>query len=529
MIDLININNLYKTANIPLEIYIVDDKPLREIRRRARFLKQTLESSLDSDVDEFFKSIDSIFNELYFLPVEISYNARLIEKIELISLLSEKLGKKLDQNEVIEISGIVSFFTRLQNTRSSTPFETELYRLIDESAPNLNDGYSLAIQDKTLVVTKRKRHQNILQSVLEDLGVSKFVDIRVPNQLKMESSNYNQTIILGPLDFYGNVSSILGNLVTNRLLNLSHFKPRELMFGLFQYANIPYMREVKYTSFTNYAHDTAPMVESDEIQQIGGLTQELDLLSLLESVDGISKEDEIVECRMMRFVDGRYVLFPEDDIQDGSEKIDVLVETENINERVISISVEDLEEDSIMLLRDGETSKSAIIPEANKVLRTSAALHRSNQSKWKIKLLEKLERLGRERVNRDLQDYGIESPYANEWSKVNFIRPQSDKDFDSLLRYLGFGEVDRRQIFESSIRIRGAHSTAGRNITSGLKKAFSDVKLSEIYESGSLIKSLEGDDKARVIAVVCEGFDEKLYRARLSLTRKILGSEDISK
>ena len=524
MIDMVGVNLLYEYANTPLDIYIVNDKEFKSARVRTRKLRESLDQSMDLEIQDFFGTLDYIYRELYMLPIEISYNDRLLEKIGKIEQLSRTLKAKLDGNSLNEIEEIKNFVFSLE--RRKTPFETELYRLLDNGKPDKLEISDEESTGKTVIITKRKRHQQLLQHVMEDLGVNAYVDVRVPTQLKSNFFFYKQTIVVGPLDFFGNVSGILGNLVTTKLVNLSHFKPQDIQFGLFLNSQVPYRRQVTLTSFEGSAHDLAQTVAQENIQFSDNPLADWNIPSYSENVNDSQKDDEIVECRLMRFVDGRYVLFPEEDIELDEERIDVLVDAENSNERVVEISVAELDEDSIILLRDGETSMQAIIPEADKYMGKSAPQHRSNQAKWKIKLLEKLRTLGRERVDRDLKDRGIERPYSKDWSRPTGMRPQSDKNFEILLSYLGFSDMERRQIFESSTRIRGAHSTAGRNITHGLKQAFANVNIDDIYAAGSLSKSLNDDSGARVTALVCEGFDVNLHKVRQSMTRRILGVED---
>jgi len=223
----------------------------------------------------------------------------------------------------------------------------------------------------------------------------------------------------------------------------------------------------------------------------------------------------------MRFQDGHFTLFPNDDIIEESEYVDVLQNDAQGNNVVSRVLVDALESEAIVLMRAGATSTNSIIPEANKLMGKSAQNHRENQREWKRRLRERINAVGIEAVHVELNGMGVTRPYARNWSRDHLIRPLSDHNFTQLLDYLKFSEIEKMAIFNSARAIRSAHQRAGIEITKSLKDAFAHIDFEEIYNFGSYSIKLEGDDEVMVVALIFEELGESLVKARISQTRKL--------
>jgi hypothetical protein len=521
MIKISRLNHLYANATIPIHVKIVADDQFARARLLLRRLRERLENSQEIRIDELFSGVSHVFRELYVLPVGTSKNTRLKERIAELELNATDISKTLDGESQVILASLIEFIRNCITRKTS--FDDEFYKFLNDPTSEGSASVTDANVRPALVILRKKKHKYFLESLLADMGLDESVDIRVPSEIKYIRNSYIQTLILGPLDMYENLSNLLANLVTFNIVNLSHFKPSDIRFGIFDNPIRKYQRDLILSRVNQESQSDISSLQQEALTHRSLETIDIDLRDLQRaSQEGGVREDEIVPCVAMQFVDGRFVLFPAEDIERDEEKIDVLIDSEQDEERIVELLVSNLEEDSIVLLRDGETSKSAIIPEANRIMGAASAYHRSNQSLWKTELRKKLNLLGRDSVDGELRKLGIQRPYSYDWSRPDLIRPLSDQNFEILLDYLGLTVTQKAAVFDSSRVIKGAHVSAGRVITQTLKEAFSDVDTNEIYRTGSYSKSLGGDSNVRVTALVCEGFSDKEIMAPLSLTRRIL-------
>jgi hypothetical protein len=519
--NLERVNLLFETSSVPIEVRIVGDDEFAQARLLFRKLRERLENSNERRIEEILSGLWHIFRELYTLPIETKSNDSLQEKILEVEELGSSALKTIDSDSQSILKGVLKFVSTRRN--NSSIFDNVFHGILEEGQEAALAFSSFDVDKPSLVIIRKKKYKTLIEDTLQQYGINTLVDVRVPLEMKSNLSNYYQTVIIGPLDLYENLSALLGNIVSANIVNLSHFKPSEIKMGLFENPIKRISRDIQIVRINAKSNFDVSSVKQELLSQNEARQVSIDKFDAgVQSQDGSPREDEVVPCKVMQFVDGRFVLFPAEDIERDEEKIDILIEGEEEDDRIIEVLVSDLEEDSIVLLRDGETSKSAIIPEADKILGSSAKRHRANQALWKTELRKKLNLLGRDSVDRSLRDLGIERPYSYDWSRPDLIRPLVDRNFEILLTYLGISEDQKVEIFNSSKAIKGAHVSAGRIITENLKEAFSDVNLNEIYSLGFYSKSLGGDSDVRVTALVCEGFSESNVIAPLSMTRKIL-------
>ncbi len=188
---------------------------------------------------------------------------------------------------------------------------------------------------------------------------------------------------------------------------------------------------------------------------------------------------------------------------DDGDRIRSLDPDQPVGERVTYTDIPAVRTGTYLLLRQGETERSALYLAAIARLTSGDAVDRA-QVAWKHLLAERIHEASFEEVARQLREAGVQTAdRARAWTDPSLIRPASDQDFESLLRWLG---VPGQPTFGYATMLRKTLYQVSAEIGKQLEAAVSTADLSELEATGHLsidirTEGFRGILATRVLAV----------------------------
>ena len=189
---------------------------------------------------------------------------------------------------------------------------------------------------------------------------------------------------------------------------------------------------------------------------------------------------------------------------DEGERIRSLDPQQPAGERVTYTEVAAVRKGTYLLLRRGATERGVLYQAALARLGPRATAVDATQGEWKQLLAQRLQRYGYRQVVKDLRATGVKTAdRARAWTDPSLIRPNSDQDFESLLKWqgipiqptIGYASLLRKMLYQASAEI-------GRQ----LEKAVSAADLTELESTGHLsldvpTEGFRGILATRVVAI----------------------------
>jgi hypothetical protein len=152
-----------------------------------------------------------------------------------------------------------------------------------------------------------------------------------------------------------------------------------------------------------------------------------------------------------------------------------------------------------LLLRDGETERLALYQAALQLMGPhAAAAVVTAQAEWKDALQARLDKLGRATVVRELAALGVKTlDRVGAWTEPLLARPQSNRDFESLLQWLG---VQVHPTYELATALRRKRAQASARIGDQLEEAVAAADMSLLEREGHLRLELQSAGFRGIIA-----------------------------
>jgi hypothetical protein len=165
--------------------------------------------------------------------------------------------------------------------------------------------------------------------------------------------------------------------------------------------------------------------------------------------------------------------------------------------RVRMRDVEDVDSGTYLVLREGQTESEPLYARALARLAARADAVERSQTEWKSALRERLH-VGSAEVTRSLRALGVKAAaQAPAWTARTLARPNSDADFEILLRWLG---VPLEPFREHANLVRRARSQAVVDVKEALEAALGDADMRELERVGFLRLDLELEGFAGIVA-----------------------------
>lgn len=189
---------------------------------------------------------------------------------------------------------------------------------------------------------------------------------------------------------------------------------------------------------------------------------------------------------------------------DDGERIRSLDPRQPAGERVTYTDVAAVCEGTYLLLRKGVTERGALYQAALARLGPRATAVDATQGEWKQLLAQRLQRYGYRQVVKDLRATGVKTAdRARAWTDPSLIRPNSDQDFESLLKWLG---IPIQPTFGYASLLRKMLYQASAEIGRQLETAVSASDLTELESTGHLsldvrTEGFRGILATRVVAI----------------------------
>ena len=168
---------------------------------------------------------------------------------------------------------------------------------------------------------------------------------------------------------------------------------------------------------------------------------------------------------------------------DDGDRIRSLDPDQPSGERVTFTDVPAVRAGTFLLLRHGETERSALYQAAITRL-SSGALVEQAQEAWKSLLVERIHEIGYRQVVKQLRTAGVKAAdRTRAWTNPNLIRPASDQDFERLLKWLG---IPTQPTFGYASKLRRTLYQVSAEVGRQLEAAVSAADLSELEATGHL-------------------------------------------
>jgi len=173
------------------------------------------------------------------------------------------------------------------------------------------------------------------------------------------------------------------------------------------------------------------------------------------------------------------------------------------------------------------SERSFIREQAQKLLGDAYESVQAVQDEWKTSLRSRALALGWIQLEKALQAAKVDKAHRVRWwvTDPNFIRPQSDADFQNLLTYLEFGGEYISMAFTATRRLRHAHDSAGRDARKALISAMTEDTWSQIQSGKASEIKLTDVGEASFIACKTVGLSDSTVMANVLQVRRILGGQ----
>ncbi|WP_431074694.1 hypothetical protein [Microbacterium phyllosphaerae] len=171
-------------------------------------------------------------------------------------------------------------------------------------------------------------------------------------------------------------------------------------------------------------------------------------------------------------------------LDDDGERIRALDPTQPPGERVGYSEVSAVAPGTYLLLREGEAERESLHARAFTRIGPRASATQESQASWKSTLIERLKASGIRDSERALRGLGVRAAgQARAWTSPHIIRPQSDRDFELLLGWLG---LPLQPYFGHASLLRHEVHRATRELRDRLEAAADAADLHELERVGHM-------------------------------------------
>jgi len=169
---------------------------------------------------------------------------------------------------------------------------------------------------------------------------------------------------------------------------------------------------------------------------------------------------------------------------DDGDRIRVLDPAQPSGERVGYSEPGDIRPGAYLLIRRGETERTALHQAALAALGARRESVDASQQRWKAELEKRVRQYGHSAVVTALRIAGVKaSDRARAWAEPLLARPSADRDFEALLGWLG---LPTQPYFANATLLRASIISVGQKVRHQLEDAVSAADLAALEREGSL-------------------------------------------
>lgn len=233
---------------------------------------------------------------------------------------------------------------------------------------------------------------------------------------------------------------------------------------------------------------------------------------LVGAGDGLDEEDLLPQTRLIPpdapprepgpdevvarcvYLSGGYRMWLDDD----GEWIRAVDPSQPGGARVINIGIGEVRPGVYLLLRDGQTERRALYDAALQLMGSQRKAVEDSQAAWKSALKDRIDRLGRRAVLRQLADVGVRTlDRVPAWTEPLLARPRSNQDFERLLEWLG---VSIHPTYDLATALRSVRIKASNEIGDQLEAIVASADMSRLERDGFLRLALDAQGFRGIIA-----------------------------
>lgn len=503
------LSDIYKYSELPIQHLAIEDDLLRTFSRNVRKLNQEMRDWLDvsSNWDEAIANLRRADWRLRNQPAEFSRNhpakVYLAQGLAQLDGLFSNLG-----DEIRKICQIIIENGNAILRSSESTLNLNLLRIIMESKEEGAKNIFVILGQQDLIAPFKVFLIN--NSITDVTAETSFNTLQGKHEI-------DKLIVVGNIMDY---SSSLFNSVFSKygttLIGYSWVPEQDLIgTALSEIALKPLRIKVVHSlaNETREAIDVSFFLEPS--LQIASRQLRTVAKNVYSHIDKSNTEEESIPCRAYLLAGNNVVFLP---TKEGAiDSLDMQAESGN---RVQRIAISSIGIGSVILLRVGKSDSDSIFDMANSIGGKEAQEFRSLQMEWKDALKMRISSLGSQLVIKQLKDLGIKNPWIGEWKSFkNNIRPESDENFQKLLKYLA---IEPSKTIVAMNALRRLHLMAAMRLRKMLKEKFENANLQTINENGFLIADLgETPEIAKLGAFVCLSIGEEIFEVPESAVKQL--------
>lgn len=445
-----------------VEVVSVDDAAAARfdaITRRVVGQARIDESDVWADL---VGTVKSLRWRLITEPAPISLNAQIVDFVEMISKKTRIVRGAVNADPLLD-ELILAAESLLEN-------DPRLGTVLFESIQEL--GF-----DDALVIAPSARSRGVMSLWLAPNDVK----VLTLSELQQAAVGGSVAYFVGPPRFYKSAAVTAPRTEEVTFLTPSWFSDKRIPESVFStYAERPIQIATRVIQVLEPDRAGSAVPDSDLPE-----FDEEDLLpapvwGVRQSENRPPNSDEVEAHKVL--LSGGFAIWLDDD----GDRIRALDPTQPPGERVVYIRVADVDRGVFLLLREGQAERDALHARAVDRIGTRSQEVLASQARWKRRLKQRIDSLGFLQVESRLRASGVRAAgQIRAWCEPFFIRPQSDEDFQRLLKWL---DLDIDPFFANATELRLEVLRASRDLREQLEAAadHTNFRLLEINGHQSL-------------------------------------------
>lgn len=461
-----SLNKLYNLSGINISFIHIKYKPIGEIAKLLKKLRNEINQKYNNDerLLEIYNGFYRIFLKLLrtLLPYRNVFNKNVEEEIKKDLFFLKMNYPTLFSNIAVDIAKLFFEFTS-DHTNKMTEFLVSHIKRFEK------------IDQKIAIITKRAfypEEKEMLKSEFKNVFQLNFY---TENGFRKIVDYYDEIIYLGNPNYFS-------EYVKNT------FKGKNIYFASYDIFNNFLLKENFFKDISNqnvfstlFNHVTI----GEELKK--NISFEInDIEHINYSINKLITNEKNQEIASQDLIDSKLIHLENDRIIFVGINSKIRVFTPDEDEIIKEIYINNLEEDEILIIRNGSDSKLVAEIADQDVLKENAKTYRKLQNMWKKRLKNFILKNGLKnsiRIFKHKYDITTATEITiKNWCSEDSICPQELK---KILKALEFNSTEINEIYSAMRKIISAHIKAGRIISSKLMNELSNFNLEEFEERGS--------------------------------------------
>lgn len=500
-----NLNHVFEIHRAQVNsitCHMANGKALQEFLKGWLSFQQKYADSADRRLIEILRNLAYIRTELLLNPIPYESNTNLIENAALFSQTNEEVSGLFDKQDSLILNSLNQILITI------LALENPLYKVLSLLESK---------EDFQFLVLKSNRIRQAVENYYS--GSQPNLRLIMPGEVPLIDRADSSLIYIGSPENYLNIDKQISTVVCREIHFICFSSKLTSFTGVLGNGAITnYKREIKRLS-----HESDIAMPDYEIYDSSKISPETLSRALFEDSkrSDLKLSEDLVESYAYALADNYVIFIPVPGELSKTVSVEAYIPTESKLNRVQRLDINEVDANTVFLVRQGSTATEALRPIADEILGQKASEYRKIQITWKGALQNRIDSKGSEVVTRELRALGIKNPYPSFWANPLRIAPRKET-FRILLSYLNLNDKEN-DIFEAVDAIKVAHIKAGHKFLATLQTAFEEVEPWEIYQKGSLDRKIQGQgDIATLTAIVCLAKLPNIHRVPEEQIRKLI-------